>query len=198
MNLQTYIESGILELYVLNMLDETTNAEVREMILRFPELAEETASIEKALENYALQNAIEPSADLKRKIEQKLFGSDEILSKNEIIPISELSDYHKWYDLVTAHFPHALQAENFAELIAENDGLKQLLVVSSFDIEEESHADEYESFLILKGRCKCTVDNHVFYLEPGGYTQIPLKTNHRVEIIDGPVMAIVQYRSALS
>lgn len=196
--MQTYIESGILELYVLNMLDEPTYNEVQELILKFPELAEETASIEIALESYALQNAIEPSAALKERIEQALFTTSVKFSPGEVIPIDELSDHHKWYDLVTNYYPEALHAENFAKLITESEELKQVLVVSSFDIDEESHADEYESFLILKGRCRCTVDNLVFYLGPGGYTQIPLKTNHCVEIIDGPVMAIVQYKPAFS
>ncbi|WP_316781134.1 cupin domain-containing protein [Pedobacter antarcticus] len=198
MNLQTYIESGILELYVLNMLDETTYNEVQDCILKYPELTGEIASIEKALENYALQNAVEPSAALKAKIEQALFTTSINFSQGEVVPINELSDYHKWLDFVSAYFPEALNAENFAELVTDDQRIKQVLVVSSFDIDEESHADEYESFLILKGRCRCTVDNEVFYLEPGGYTQIPLNTNHRVEIIEGPVMAIVQYRTAFS
>ncbi|MNK28891.1 Cupin domain protein [compost metagenome] len=88
-------------------------------------------------------------------------------------------------------------ATNYSQLIIETIGLTQVLFVSELDIEEESHANEYESFLILKGKCRCTVDRHVFYLEPGRYTEIPLRTNHRVEVIEGPVMAIVQYRAAV-
>jgi mannose-6-phosphate isomerase-like protein (cupin superfamily) len=195
-NLQTYIESGILELYVLDLLDESANAQVQDMLLKHPDLIKEAASIEKALEDYALQNAIEPTVGLRGKIEQVLFSTTgNNLSREEIIPINERSDHLKWYNFVVDSFPEALHTENFAELIADADGWKQMLVVSSVDIEEESHADEYESFLILKGKCRCIVDGDVFYLEPGGYTEIPLKTNHRVEVVEGPVMAVVQYRA---
>lgn len=197
MNLQTYIESGILELYVMGVLEESANAEVQDMLIKYPELAVEIAAIEKALENYALQHAIEPSVGLKGKIEQVLFGTSKNLNQEAIDPINESSDHRKWYNFVLDYFPTAVYAENFAELIAKGNGLKQFLVVSSFDIEEESHANEYESFLILKGRCRCTVDGRVFYLEPGGYTEIPLQTNHRVEVLESPVMAIVQYRKAV-
>nr|WP_068888764.1 cupin domain-containing protein [Pedobacter panaciterrae] len=194
MNLQTYIESGILELYVLNLLDESERLMVQSMVSKNPELKIEIQEIELALENHALKYAIEPSAGLKEKIEQSLKASaaDQNV-QNKITPINEYSDHQDWLDFVTRRFPEALYAENFCELIAEEPGLKQVFVVSTFDIEEESHEKEYESFLILKGKCKCTVDGGIFFLEAGGYTQIPLKVNHRVEVIEGPVMAIVQY-----
>lgn len=197
MDLKAYIESGILELYVLNMLGESASEEVRELTLSYPELAIEMEAIEKALENYALANAIEPPVTMKAKIEQVLLETARNLKAAELGPITEESDQHKWYNLVVDHFPDALYATNYSQLIIETNGLTQVLVVSELDIAEESHANEYESFLILKGKCRCTVDRHVFYLEPGGYTEIPLCTNHRVEVIEGPVMAIVQYRTAV-
>lgn len=197
MDLKAYIESGILELYVLNMLGKSASEEVRELTLSYPELAIEMEAIEKALENYALANAIEPPVTMKAKIEQVLFETARNLKAAELGPITEESDQHKWYNLVVDHFPDALYATNYSQLIIETNGLTQVLVVSELDIAEESHANEYESFLILKGKCRCTVDRHVFYLEPGGYTEIPLCTNHRVEVIEGPVMAIVQYRTAV-
>lgn len=198
MNLQTYIESGILELYVLDLLDVPEKSVVHALVLKHSELKMEIQAIELALENHALEYAIEPSAGLKEKIEQALMASaEDLTNQHQIIPIDEYSDHLYWLDFVTRHFPEAQHAENLCELIAEDIGLKQILVVSTFDIEEESHAQEYESFLILKGRCRCTVDGKVFFLEAGGYTQIPLRVNHRVEVVDGPVMAVVQYRAAV-
>lgn len=63
-----YIESGILELYVLGQLDATEMAEVEAMAVKFPEVKAELEAIEIALENYAIENAIEPSTDLSDKI----------------------------------------------------------------------------------------------------------------------------------
>lgn len=198
MNLQTYIASGILELYVLNMLDQPQVAEVEDMLSNYPELRTEVLAISTALETAAVKHAVEPSAGLFAKIEQRLFGNSEVENSSELQIIDEKSDYTIWLDLVKVKFPGALIANNFCEPIVQSEGLTQMLVVSSFDIEEESHAHEYESFLILKGKCRCTVNGQVFYLEAGGFTQIPLEVIHKVEVIEGPVMAIVQYRAAVS
>lgn len=78
-----------------------------------------------------------------------------------------LSKLTGFYNLCMLLFKEAYKfhfATNYSQLIIETIGLTQVLVVSELDIEEESHANEYESFLILKGKCRCTVDRHVFYL----------------------------------
>lgn len=49
MNVQTYIESGILELYVAGALSDKENEEVHEMILRHPEVKAEVEQIEAAI-----------------------------------------------------------------------------------------------------------------------------------------------------
>ena len=194
LNLQTYIESGILELYVLNLLHDSERAEVQDMISKYPELHQEIEAIEVSLESYAQTHAVEPSFGLLERIERSILETGR--APFELTPIDENSDIQKWLRFVTDQFPEALHAENFCEPIGEQPGLTQVLVVSSVDIEDETHEEVYESFLILQGKCKCTVDGHSFYLETGGYTQIPLLTNHKVEIVEGPVMAVVQYLSA--
>lgn len=67
-DVNAYIESGILELYVLGQLTEQECREVEEMAQKHPEIKEELSAIELALENYALTNAVTPSATLEAKI----------------------------------------------------------------------------------------------------------------------------------
>lgn len=66
-----YIESGILELYVLGQLSATECSEVEEMAAKHLEIKAEILAIELAMETYALQNAIEPSVN----VEEKLFAA---------------------------------------------------------------------------------------------------------------------------
>lgn len=189
MNLKAYIESGILELYALHLLDESERGEVQALILQYRQLKEEVERIEHTLESYAQKTAIQPPEGLKEKIK-------DALDNNNFELISKHADYNYWLNLVKNDYPEAFQQANFFNVIRDQDGLKQVLVVSSFDIEDETHQDVYESFLILQGKCRCTVGTDVFYLEAGGYTQIPLDAHHQVEIIEAPVMAIVQYTAA--
>jgi anti-sigma-K factor RskA len=69
---RAYIESGILELYVLGQLSGQEIDEVQAMAVKFPEVSQEIRAIEIAMEQYALSNAIEPSTGLENKIVNQL------------------------------------------------------------------------------------------------------------------------------
>ncbi len=68
MNIQEYIESGILEAYVLGSLPESEHARVAADIAQYPELASEVAAIEDTMWMVAQAGAEEPPAALKDKI----------------------------------------------------------------------------------------------------------------------------------
>jgi anti-sigma-K factor RskA len=71
-NLKAYIESGVLELYVLGDLSHEEALQVEEMASQHPEVRDEIAAIEQAMEQYAMQNAVEPSADVETRLFEKL------------------------------------------------------------------------------------------------------------------------------
>lgn len=71
-NLKAYIESGVLELYVLGDLSPEEALQVEEMASQHPEVRDEIAAIEQAMEQYAMQNAVEPSADVETRLFEKL------------------------------------------------------------------------------------------------------------------------------
>lgn len=86
---KAYIESGILELYVLGQLSATECSEVEEMANKYPEVSAEILAIELAMESYAIQNAIQPST----KVEEKLFAeldfkeSAQVKTEPKIVPL---------------------------------------------------------------------------------------------------------------
>lgn len=64
-DLKLYLESGILEQYVLNDLSVEERLDVENNARQFPEIRKEIEEIENALINYAKSNAIEPSEKVK-------------------------------------------------------------------------------------------------------------------------------------
>ncbi len=64
MDIKAYISSGILEHYVLGLLNEKERKEVEQNIIKYPELREELDKIEETLESYASNNAITPPVGL--------------------------------------------------------------------------------------------------------------------------------------
>lgn len=69
---RAYIESGILELYVMGQLSAPEMLEVERMAATSPEIKRELEAIEIALERSALENAVEPRQNLFTEIEAKL------------------------------------------------------------------------------------------------------------------------------
>jgi hypothetical protein len=66
--IQSYIESGILELYLLGDVTPAEKTEVEEMAAKHPAVKAELDEIEKSMELYAEANAIEPAGHLRDKI----------------------------------------------------------------------------------------------------------------------------------
>lgn len=83
---KAYIESGILELYVLGQLSATECNEVEAMAAKHPEVKAEITAIELAMEAYAFENAIKPSTTVEAKILAEI-GSNPIEEEPKIVPL---------------------------------------------------------------------------------------------------------------
>ena len=67
-DIKAYIESGILELYVLGDVTPEEKRQVEEMAAKHPAIKAELDEIERSMELYAEANAVEPAADLRERI----------------------------------------------------------------------------------------------------------------------------------
>ncbi|WP_316823590.1 anti-sigma factor [Pedobacter gandavensis] len=81
---KAFIASGILELYVLGDLNAQEQAEVAAMAAKYPEVKQEIAEIELAMEKYAEENAIAPSPEL----EGLILGKINAIEKTSETPIA--------------------------------------------------------------------------------------------------------------
>jgi len=72
MDIQSFIQSGILEAYVLNQCSAAERAEVERMAAAHPEVRAEINAIEQALERVAFANAVPPPPGLKADILSQL------------------------------------------------------------------------------------------------------------------------------
>lgn len=94
-NLKAYIESGVLELYVLGDLPVSERLEVELMLKRHPELKLEILEIEKALQKYAESQAIAPSENLRPEVLAAI-NAEEIKHEPSVIAISTNSNFYKY------------------------------------------------------------------------------------------------------
>ncbi|RZL14201.1 MAG: hypothetical protein EOO89_16415, partial [Pedobacter sp.] len=85
--LKAYIESGILELYVLGQLSAEEMTEVEAMANKFALVKDELNAIELALEQYASLNKIEPAVTNKNAILNKIAVASEGTDEAKILPL---------------------------------------------------------------------------------------------------------------
>lgn len=97
-DIKVYIESGILELYVLGNVTPEERAQVEAMAQKHPSIKAELDEIERSLELYAGENAVEPSKDMRNRVLNSLvvnLGDDRTFKsaraaadeENNVIPI---------------------------------------------------------------------------------------------------------------
>ncbi|MET3978568.1 anti-sigma-K factor RskA [Mucilaginibacter sp. UYP25] len=176
-NVKAYIESGILELYVLSDTSATEKAQVEEMAAKYPEIRAEITEIEKSMELYAEEHAVEPSENLRTKVLNSLIvnlGDDNTFSKTvtrqdddniRTIPAARLTSFYKYafaacltlllisvYGLVNLY--SKLQESNTQLAALQTDNTKIANQVSLRDNELQVYRDTAFKVLKLKGTAK--------------------------------------------
>ena len=88
--IKAYIESGILELYVMGDLNSSEKREVEEMAMQHPAIKAELIEIQIALENYANTYAVNPADHLRDHVMTNLLTSfeDKPDEKAKIVPLT--------------------------------------------------------------------------------------------------------------
>jgi mannose-6-phosphate isomerase-like protein (cupin superfamily) len=196
MDVQQYINSGVLEEYCLGRLSEEQEAFVIQMTMLYPEVKAELTQVELALEKLANDNAQPVNPDIRNAIISAIGHtfSDAVLDINNLPEIKKTSDHESWLKCVEHLIPNEIP-EFTALSLRHTEAITQLLVVSKIDVPQESHGDVFESLLILKGACECTIGDTIIRMETGDYIDIPLHVDHNIKILSPYVIAIVQHKS---
>jgi mannose-6-phosphate isomerase-like protein (cupin superfamily) len=198
---KAFIDSGILELYVLGQTSDLENTEIEERLMYDSALRTELEQIELALERYAFENAVELEETFKPLLLATLDYSDR-LQKGEAItfpPIlnenSKIEDFSEWLDRPDMQLPEDF-ANIYVKLIGHTDESTTAIVWMQDGAPPEVHQNTFERFLILEGSCEITVENELYSLEAGDYFGIPLFKTHHVRVTSPIPCKIILQRVA--
>lgn len=89
MDIQSYIESGVLENYHLGLLSEREARDVELMAQQYPQVQAELNAIEESLASYAQLHAVEPPTHLKSKVLQEIGAATPTPPTTASIPTSQ-------------------------------------------------------------------------------------------------------------
>jgi anti-sigma-K factor RskA len=173
-NVKAYIESGILELYVLGDISAEEKLQVEDMASKFPEIRAELTEIEKSMEFYAEEHAIEPPAELRQRVLGSLLvnlGDDRIFTKAvthqdddhiKRLPVTRVNSFYKYafaacltlllisiYGLVNLY--SQLQDSNTQLTALQTDKIRIANQVNLMDNQLDMYRDTTYKVLRLKG-----------------------------------------------
>ena len=202
MKIDEYLNSGIIEMYVMGALPPEEANEVTTFASKHPELLAEIEEVRLALESYVLTNSKPPGKTLK----PLLFATLDYFQRMEkgeiqqvIPPLSKTTtkeDFSDWLQRPDMQLP-----ENFNEihikLIGYTPTSSTAIVWLKNQSPEEIHHYEIESFFILEGSCNVLMNNDVYQLYPGDQFTVPLHVRHTVQVTSAvPCKLILQRKAA--
>ena len=197
-NIETFIESGILEMYVLGMVTDAEAKEVEEMSASNEEVRKEIEAISETMKMYAESNSQVPSIDIRAMTLAAIDYEERIKAgeKPTSVPIlndhSTIQDYSEWLDRKEMTMPDDFN-EIFVKLIGYTPEAISGIVWIKSETPYEVHTDVYEKFLIIEGTCDIDIDGNIHSLVPGNYLNIPLHSGHVVKVTSKtPCKAILQ------
>ena len=199
--IENYINSGILELYVMGTTTEEESLEIKLLSENNNRIKNEIDAITNALQIYASSLAPEIDPSVKPMIMAIIDYSERIKNGEEIVlaPLlsknSTIEDYKTWINRPDMQHYNPVN-EISAKIISSTPEATTMIVWLKNGAPIEIHDKEYEHFLILEGSCNITIGKDIHSLVPGNYLSIPLFIGHYVEVTSGFPCKILLQRVA--
>lgn len=199
--IKDYIQSGLLELYVLGATTEEENTLIASLAKQYPQIKDEIDSISNALllTAEACAPELNPAnkAMLMAKIhfEERIAKGEEIVEAPYLSPNSTIKDFETWLnreDMQLSEYFSDLEAK----IISANANATTLIVWLQHGAPSEIHVKEYEHFLIVEGTCTIQIGEELYPLQPGDYLSIPLHIPHSVTVTSAAYCKVILQRIA--
>ena len=197
---KAYIESGILEQYVLGFTSPAESEEVEQMAAADDAIRMELAAINNALEIYAMEHSIDPSPVLKTFLlatidyAERLKNGEPVTEPPLLNERSVIKDYAAW--LSRNDMIYAGTENIYAKIIGFTAEATTAIVWIKDYAPQEVHDNEFEKFLVVEGTCNIIVGDKVNELFPGDFFKIPLYKNHMVKVTSNIPCKIILQRVA--
>ena len=200
-NLSSFMESGILECYVLGNSTPQEIELVEQMAASYTEVEDEIVAIAEALHQYAQANAVAPDPLVKPFVlatvdyTERLKGGEAPTFPPILNPSSTIADFAPWLNRADLVAP-AVLLDIYAKIIGYTPEASTAIVWIKDRAPEEVHTTEHEKFLIITGTCNITVEEDVYSLVAGDYFEIPLFKKHQVIVTSSIACKVILQRLA--
>ena len=193
MDIKQFINSGILEIYCMGIASDEERIAVESYAARHLEVQEEIDAINAALLGYAEGSGKTAAPALKKKT------LEAIARQNFPALLSAQRNIEWWLQYIESlHVDLPVGYEiHLVDLPGDERKTNYIAWAKKGAFIEESHSDEDEYLLMIKGSCTITVDGRTTKYFPGDLIYIPKgKIHTAVAISDEPMIVIGQRLAA--
>jgi mannose-6-phosphate isomerase-like protein (cupin superfamily) len=201
MDIKTYLDSGIVQLYILGYASEDECREFESLMKVHPEIAAAFDKQQQVLADVADEMKVTPHPNLKPLIlatfdyisrldEGEALSLPPVLNEN-----STIEDFQLWIEREDMVAPEDFE-DVHAKIIAATPEMTCAMVWIKNMAPEEVHTNEYEKFLILEGSCTIVVGTEENKLVAGDYFAIPLFEDHKVIVTSKEPCVVILQRIA--
>ncbi|REJ82928.1 MAG: hypothetical protein DWQ44_02090 [Bacteroidetes bacterium] len=113
MNVNEYIESGVVEMYVAGLLGPEERKEFEQRLLMYPELSRELNMVQSSLSNFAQAHSVNPAPALRQRVADK-FNTGDSGTTDKHNRTGEKADHSLTYKYMIAASLAALVISTFA------------------------------------------------------------------------------------
>lgn len=184
---EEFIESGILELYILGAASEEERRSVEAMAAAYPEIQKEIEILAATMEAYANEHAVDPHPTMK----PLLFATIDYMNRlgngeapafpPELNEHSRIEDFAEWLNRKDLEATGLIENIHVS-IIGSTPQQTTAIVLIKEMAPDEVHTDEFEKFLIVEGTCDIVIGEKTHSLKAGDYLAIPLHENHYVKV----------------
>ena len=202
-NLNDYINSGILEMYVLGLTSPEENIGIENMASSYPEIADEIEAISKALLVYS--EAVAPTLDVTLKpliiatfdYMERLKNGEEPIKTPVLNENTKVIDFLPWLNRKDMVMSDKLD-DFYVKLIGYEPeiDMRTAIVWIKDATPYEVHKDLHEKFFIIEGTCDIITDEGTHHLKPGDYYSLPLNLGHVVKVTSKTPCKVILQRVA--
>lgn len=196
MNIEEYINSGIIETYCLGFTSPDENREVEAWAVLYPQVQAEIEKVRTSMLSVLQGGELKPKAAVKAAVMHSIY-KQQSLTHPEYVPLmQEATEFSRFYQVVKANQVAAPNAD-FDNIVMQE--LPSTLEVINFAVwvkhghEEESHSDMKEFIAILEGSCDMFVAGEKTSYTKGQVIHIPTHVPHYAVVTSAqPMFALVQ------
>ena len=196
MQIKEFIESGIIEMYCMELVSDEEKTLVEKMAAEHKEVRNEIAAVNAALKLYSIASEKSPSASLKDKILDAILNPAPIALPPRLSMNTAFEEWDKYIKENKIKTPAEYDEVFLLDLPGDHKQSTYIAWAKNGAVVEESHDAEDEFLFMLRGSCSVTINGVIGYYNAGDVVFIPKNAVHRAEVTSEEPMILMGQRLA--